>query len=124
VAVTDTFLFVASMAPAIIVYVAFHVPELFVAATAAPPPNWLKSTVTPIIVALLLSPPAVLFHVAVTVSPILYAPPVPLAPLMEMFASVTFGTVDTNTPAAVLPVNVNVALLPASSFMVPPLSVI
>ena len=39
-------------------------------ATAAPPPNWLKSTVTPL-TPVLLSPPAVLFQVAVTVSPIL-----------------------------------------------------
>ena len=71
VADTDTFLPVAEMAPATKVYVAVQVPKLLVATTAAPPPNWEKSTVTPLMVSLLLSPPAVLFHAAVTVSPIL-----------------------------------------------------
>src|SRR3569623_746676 len=42
-------------------------------------------------VSALLSPPAVLFQVAVTVSPSLDAPPVPLAPLMLILASVTVG---------------------------------
>ena len=66
-------------------------PALLVAATAAPPPNWVKFTVTPLMVSLLLSPPAVLFQVAVTVSPILKAPPAPVAPLMLIFPSVTTG---------------------------------
>ena len=44
-----------------------------------------------LVTTLLLSPPAVLFQVAVTVSPILYAPPVPEAPEMLMAASVTVG---------------------------------
>ena len=42
-----------------------------VAVTAATPPNAEKSTVTPVMVLLWLSPPAVLFQVAVTVSPTL-----------------------------------------------------
>ena len=46
-------------------------PELLVATTAVPPPNWLKSTVTDAMLSALLSPPALLFQVAVTVSPIL-----------------------------------------------------
>ncbi len=66
-------------------------PEELVAATAEPPPNWLKFTVTAEMVSALLSPPAVLFQVAVTVSPILKTPPVPVAPLMLMLASVTVG---------------------------------
>ena len=66
-------------------------PEVLVAVTAEPPPNALKSTVALEIVSLLLSPLAVLFQVAVTVSPILKAPPVPLAPLMLILASVTVG---------------------------------
>ena len=49
------------------------------AATAAPPPNCVKFTVALLMVSLLLSPPAVLFQVAVTVSPILKAPPKPVA---------------------------------------------
>ena len=61
------------------------------ALTAVPPPKALKLTVTVEIVSALLSPLLVLFHVAVTVSPILKAPPVQLAPLIEMFASVTVG---------------------------------
>src|SRR5438105_7987721 len=64
---------------------------LLVADTVEPPPNWLKSTVTPEIVSALLSPPAVLFQVAVTVSPTLKAPPVPVAPLMLILGSVTVG---------------------------------
>src|SRR5437588_208529 len=74
------------------VYVAVQIPALFVAAIAAPPPNWLKSTVTPAI-SRLLSPTAVLFHVTVTVSPTLNAPPVPLAPLMLILLSETVGGV-------------------------------
>ena len=50
----------------------------------------------------LLSPPAVLFHVAVTVSPILYAPPVPLAPLIAIFAAVTVGALSVANPANIL----------------------
>ena len=61
------------------------------AVTADPPPNWLKSAVTLEMVSLLLSPLPVLFQVAVTVSPILNAPPVPLPPLMLIRASVTVG---------------------------------
>ena len=68
---------------------AVQVPELLLAATAAPPPNCVKFTVTPEMVSELLSPPAVLFQVAVTVSPILNAPPVPLAPEIESLASLT-----------------------------------
>src|SRR5256885_1284417 len=54
-------------------------------------------------VAALLSPPAVLFHVAVTISPILKAPPNPVAPLMLIFASDTVG-------AVLLPLTVMVAV--------------
>nr|WP_233198558.1 MULTISPECIES: hypothetical protein [Luteimonas] len=71
VALKLTFRPLALMPPATRVYVADHVPPLFVATTAAPPPKPLKSAVTLLIVSLLLSPPAVLFQVAVTVSPIL-----------------------------------------------------
>ncbi|MNV69462.1 hypothetical protein D3C71_1623740 [compost metagenome] len=93
VAVTLTLRLLRSMEPAVMVWVAVQVPLLFVAATAAPPPNWLKSIVTPVMVLLLLSPPptAVLFQVAVTVSPILYAPLVPVAPEMLMAPLVTVG---------------------------------
>ena len=66
VAVTATFAVVVLIDPAVIKYVAVQVPLLFVAVTAVPPPNWLKSTVTVRIVEVLLSPPDVLFHVAVT----------------------------------------------------------
>ena len=45
-------------------------PELLVAATAVPPPNWLKSTVTEAM-SVLASPPVPPAQVAVTVSPIL-----------------------------------------------------
>ncbi|MBA7706029.1 hypothetical protein ES703_114874 [subsurface metagenome] len=58
---------VPSMLPDAIVYVASHVSKEFEATTAAPPPNAVKSTVTPDI-SLLLSPPTVLFQVAVTTS--------------------------------------------------------
>ncbi len=98
VAVTDTFLFAPSIAPEVRVWVAVQMPPLLLAATAAPPPNCEKSMVTPVTPALL-SPPAVLFQVAVTVSPILYAPPVPDAPLIEMLPSVTVG------PGAVILLN-------------------
>ncbi|HWQ72672.1 MAG TPA: hypothetical protein VN370_10170 [Desulfitobacteriaceae bacterium] len=89
VALTDIFRFEPSIEPWAMVYEAVHVPELLVAATT-PPPNWLKSTVTELI-SLLLSPVAVLFQMAVTVSPILNAPPVPVPLLMEILASVTTG---------------------------------
>jgi hypothetical protein len=77
------------------------VPLELIAATALPPPNWLKSTVAAEIVSLLLSPLAVLSQVAVTVSPILKAPLLPLAPLMLMFASVTVGAWLSIVPAKV-----------------------
>ena len=76
--------------PAATAEVAVQVPALLVAATAAPPPNWLKSTVTPVM-PLLLSPLVVLFQLAVTVSPSRKAPPVPLAPAMLICPSVTVG---------------------------------
>src|ERR1043165_3907014 len=66
-------------------------PLALVAATAVPPPNWLKLTVTVAIVTGLLSPLVELFHVAVTVSPILKAPPVPVPPLMLIRGAVTVG---------------------------------
>ncbi len=91
VAVTDTLRLVASTAPATMVYEAVQVPEEFVAATADPPPNSLKSMVTPVM-SLLLSPLAVLSQVAVTVSPILYVPPLPDGDeVITILASVTFG---------------------------------
>ena len=93
VAVTETLRLLASMLPppsSVRVKLAVQVPALLAATTAAPPPNWLKSTVTPLM-SLLLSPPAVLFQVAVTVSPTLKAPPVPVAPLILIFPSVTVG---------------------------------
>ncbi|WP_373888127.1 DUF1775 domain-containing protein [Massilia sp. Root418] len=77
-----------STAPAVTVKVAVQVPEDALAVTAEPPPNWLKSTVA-LAMSLLLSPPAVLFQVAVTVSPILNAPAVPEPPLMLRLASLT-----------------------------------
>ncbi len=70
VALTLMLRLVASMEPDVMEYVAVQVLPPFDVATTAPPPNWLKSMVTPVIPALL-SPPAVLFQVAVTVSPIL-----------------------------------------------------
>ncbi len=115
VAVTETFLFVPSMAPAVIVVVAVQVPLELVAATALPPPKALKSTVTPEIVSLLLSPPAVLFQVAVTVSPILKAPPVPVAPLRLRLPSVTVGA---RLSTVALVVSAVVVVLPALSVAV------
>ena len=76
--------------PAASIWLALQMPALLVAATAAPPPNWLKSTVTPVM-PLLLSPLVVLFQLAVTVSPSRKAPPLPVAPAMLILASVTFG---------------------------------
>lgn len=73
------------------VWVAVQVSELFDAATAAPPPNSVKSTVTPAMVSAFASPPPVLFQVAVTVSPVMKAPPAPLAPLIEILPSLTDG---------------------------------
>ena len=70
VALTLMLRWVASMEPDVMEYVAVQVLPLLDAATVALPPNWLKSMVTPVIPTLL-SPPAVLFQVAVTVSPIL-----------------------------------------------------
>ena len=70
---------------------AVQVLELLEAATAAPPPNAEKLTVTLEMIPELLSPPAVSFQVAVTVSPIVKAPPVPEAPEIETWASVTVG---------------------------------
>ena len=102
VAVTETLRLVASILPppsSVRVKVAVQVSLLLLAATAAPPPNWLKSTVTEA-TSLLLSPPAVLFQVAVTVSPTIYAPPVPLAPLIEMLASVIVGGVESTRPVS------------------------
>ncbi|MNU98232.1 hypothetical protein D3C71_883370 [compost metagenome] len=90
VAVTLTLRLAVSMKPAVRVYVAVQMPALLMATMAEPPPNWLKSTVTALTPALL-SPLALLFHVAVRVSPILYAPPVPVPPLMLMRASLIVG---------------------------------
>ncbi|KAF0187242.1 MAG: hypothetical protein FD165_2923 [Gammaproteobacteria bacterium] len=64
---------------------------MLLALTAVPPPKALKFTVTVEIVSELLSPLLVLLQVANTVSPILKAPLVPLAPLIVIFASVTVG---------------------------------
>ncbi len=94
---------------------AVQVPAEFVAATALPPPKALKSTVTPEIVSALLSPPAVLFQVAVTVSPILKAPPVPVPPLRLRLPSVTVGA-RLSTVAFV--VSAVVLVLPALSVAV------
>ena len=71
IALTETLRLVASTLPAVMVYLAVQVPALLVAVTALPPPNWLKSIVTVLMVSALLSPLAVLFQTAVTVSPIL-----------------------------------------------------
>ena len=81
------------------------------AATAAPPPNGEKSTVTPEMVSALLSPPAVLFQLAVTVSPVLKAPPVPDAPEMAIRASVTVGAMLSTVALVVSAVVVDSALL-------------
>ena len=94
---------------------AVQVPEELVAATAAPPPNCVKFTVALEMVSLLLSPPAVLFQVAVTVSPILKAPPVPDAPLMLIRPSVSVGA--TLSTVALL-VSAVVVMLPALSVAV------
>src|SRR3546814_1688607 len=91
VTITLTLRLMASMEPAVSVWVAVHVSPLLNAETAAPPPNAEKSTVTPLM-PLLLSPPAVLSQVAVIVSPILNVQPVPVAPAIEMLASVTIGS--------------------------------
>src|SRR3569832_57337 len=101
VAIIEIFLFVTSIEPGVIVLVVVQVPDEFVAATADPPPNWLKSTVTLERVSVLLSPAAVLFQVAVTVSPILKSPPVPLAPLMLILASVTVGATSSTVALVV-----------------------
>ena len=47
-----------------------------------------------------------LFQVAVTVSPILKAPPAPVAPLMLMFASVTAGAMLSTVALVVSAVDV------------------
>src|SRR5262249_15000769 len=69
-------------------------------------------TETDEMVSALLSPPAVLFHVAVTVLPILKAPPVPVAPLMLILGSVTVGAI---LSTVALVVSAVVVLLPALS---------
>src|ERR1043165_1145394 len=85
---------------------------LFVAAIGVTPPNWLKSTLTVVMGRLLLSPLAVLSHLAVTVSPIWNAPDGAVAPLRLMCAAVTVGaTLSTLT----LFVPVVVCALPAMS---------
>ena len=91
-------------------------PEELAAATAAPPPNWLKSAVTLAKVSVLPSP-AVLaaFQVAVMVSPTIKAPPVPLPPLTLILASVMTGA--TLSTVALL-VSAVVVLLPALSVAV------
>ena len=72
------------------VWLAVQTPLLLTAATI-PPPNALKSTVT-VAMSALASPPAVLFHVTVTVSPITKRPPGPLAVgLMVVLATLTLG---------------------------------
>ncbi len=122
-AVTLTFLLMASMAPAVSVVLAVQVPALLVAATASPPPNWLKSMVAPLMVSLLLSPPAVLFQVAVTVSPILYAPPVPDPPEMLILASVTAGATLSTVALVVSNVEVKLPALSVAlkeTFLLPP----
>src|SRR2546430_9822148 len=52
----------------------------------------------------LLSPPAVLFHVAVIVSPILKVPPVPVAPLIVIRASVNVGSMQPTVAVPVQPI--------------------
>lgn len=69
VAVTETLRLAPTM-PSGSGWLAVHRPLVLLAATAAPPPNALKSTVTPVM-PLLLSPLAELFQVALTVSPCL-----------------------------------------------------
>src|ERR1043165_7353115 len=116
VAVTATFAVVVLMPPVGVVYVAVQMPLLFVAVTAVPPPNGLKFTVTVEMVSALLSPvAAVLSQEAVTVSPILKAPPVPVPPLTLMCAAVTVGA-TLSTVALLVPVVVRV--FPASSVAV------
>ncbi len=98
---------------------------MLVAVTKELPPNWLKLKVVFALkrVSLLLSPPAVLFQVAVTVSPILYAPPVPVAPEMLRLPLVTVrGMLSTVallvSAAVVLPkglVAVTLTFLPVAS---------
>src|SRR2546423_101732 len=83
VAVPETFLFFFLMLRGPPRSALFPYPALFRATTAAGPANWLKSTVT-LARSALLSPAAALFQVAVTVSPTLKAPPVPLAPLRQI----------------------------------------
>ncbi|ODN65749.1 hypothetical protein A6302_04498 [Methylobrevis pamukkalensis] len=65
--------------------------------TALPPPKAEKSTVTPAIVSALRSPRRLLSQTTVTVSPILKAPPVPVAPLAETLPSVATGAAVSTT---------------------------
>ena len=95
---------------------AVHVPEAFVADSAVSPlRKFAALTETLEIVSELLSPDAVLFHVGTAVSPFLNAPDVPLAPVTEMFAADTVGTI-VSTVASV--VSVPVRLLDAASVAV------
>ena len=72
VALTETLRLVASTLPDVTTYFAVHTPlASLLAATAVPPPNWLKFTVTLLTLSVLLSPSTLLFQVTVTVSPIL-----------------------------------------------------
>ena len=114
--VKDTFRLVVSIEPETIVYVAVQASLLLLAATEEPPPNCVKSTVTLAIVSLLLSPVAkVLSQVAVTVSPILYAPPEPVAPEIVILSSVAVGAVLSKVK---LDVSAVVVVLPALSVAV------
>ena len=83
-------------------------------AGTAPPPNSVKSIVTDAM-SPLLSPLTVLSHVAVTASPILNVPPVPVAPVKLMLEAVTTGGFA-STVALLL--SAAVVALPASSVAV------
>ncbi len=90
VAVTLTLILVASMLPDVMVYDAVQVPVPPSEAASTPPPNSLKSISTEAI-SPLLSPPEVLFQVAVISSSLINIPPVPDAPDKLILAAETTG---------------------------------
>ena len=72
-------------------WVAVQIPAALVAGTATGPLKADRLMVTALMVSALLSPTAVLFHWAVTVSPALKTPPAPDAPDRAMLPEVTTG---------------------------------
>ena len=86
-------------------WVAVQIPAALVVGTATGPLKADRLMVTALMVSVLLSPAAVLFHWAVTVSPALKAPPTPDAPDRAMLPGVTTGamvsTVALFVPAVV-----------------------